>query len=80
VVRAPVKIAGYGRFALGEGIEKKFDTPLKPGETRSLRVDLPAGTYMVTTTRQIEGSPLIQAGAWTFLPGQTYGVCFFIYR
>jgi hypothetical protein len=31
----------------GEGIEKKFDTNLKPGETRSLPVDLPAGTYRV---------------------------------
>jgi hypothetical protein len=31
----------------GQGLEKKFDTPLKPGETRSLRVDLPAGTYKV---------------------------------
>jgi hypothetical protein len=31
----------------GEGIEKKFDTNLKPGETRSLPVDLPAGTYKV---------------------------------
>jgi uncharacterized cupredoxin-like copper-binding protein len=31
----------------GQGIEKKFDTNLKPGETRSLRVDLPAGTYTI---------------------------------
>jgi plastocyanin len=31
----------------GEGIEKKFDTNLKPGETRNLQVDLPAGTYTV---------------------------------
>jgi plastocyanin len=31
----------------GEGIEKTFDTPLQPGETRHLQVDLPAGTYMV---------------------------------
>jgi len=31
----------------GQGFEKKFDTNLKPGETRSLRVDLPAGTYTV---------------------------------
>jgi len=31
----------------GEGIEKKFDTNLKPGETRNLQVDLPAGTYAV---------------------------------
>jgi hypothetical protein len=31
----------------GEGIEKKFDTNLKPGETRNLPVDLPAGTYRV---------------------------------
>jgi hypothetical protein len=31
----------------GQGIEKKFDTPLKAGETRSLRVDLPAGTYII---------------------------------
>jgi len=31
----------------GQGIEKRFDTPLKAGETRSLRVDLPAGTYIV---------------------------------
>ena len=34
----------------GEGIEKKFDTNLKPGETRSLQVDLPAGTYTVYCT------------------------------
>jgi plastocyanin len=31
----------------GEGIEKKFDTNLKPGETRHLQVDLPTGTYTV---------------------------------
>jgi plastocyanin len=31
----------------GQGIEKKFGTNLKPGETMSLRVDLPAGTYTV---------------------------------
>jgi uncharacterized cupredoxin-like copper-binding protein len=31
----------------GQGIEKKFDAALKPGETRSLQVDLPAGTYTV---------------------------------
>ncbi len=31
----------------GEGIEKTFDTNLKPGETRNLQVDLPAGTYTV---------------------------------
>jgi plastocyanin len=31
----------------GQGIETKFDTNLKPGETRSLEVDLAAGTYMV---------------------------------
>jgi uncharacterized cupredoxin-like copper-binding protein len=31
----------------GEGIEKKFDSNLKPGETRNLQVDLPAGTYRV---------------------------------
>ena len=34
----------------GEGIEKKFDTNLKPGETRNLQVDLPAGTYTVYCT------------------------------
>lgn len=32
----------------GEGIEKTFDTNLKPGETRNLPVDLPAGTYMIS--------------------------------
>jgi hypothetical protein len=31
----------------GQGIEERFDTNLKPGETRSLQVDLPAGTYTV---------------------------------
>lgn len=31
----------------GEGIEKAFDTNLKPGETRNLQMNLPAGTYMV---------------------------------
>jgi len=31
----------------GEGIEKTFETNLKPGETRNLQVDLPAGTYTV---------------------------------
>ena len=31
----------------GEGIEKTFDTNLKPGETRNLQVDLPTGTYTV---------------------------------
>ncbi len=31
----------------GESIEKTFDTPLQPGETRHLQVDLPAGTYTV---------------------------------
>jgi plastocyanin len=31
----------------GEGIEQKFDTNLKPGETRNLQIDLPAGTYTV---------------------------------
>jgi hypothetical protein len=31
----------------GQGFEKKFDTNLQPGETRSLQVELPAGTYRV---------------------------------
>jgi uncharacterized cupredoxin-like copper-binding protein len=31
----------------GQGIEERFDTNLKPGELRSLQVDLPAGTYMI---------------------------------
>jgi Cupredoxin-like domain len=31
----------------GQGIEKKFDMNLKPGETRNLQVDLPAGTYII---------------------------------
>ena len=31
----------------GQGLEKKFETTLKPGETRTLEVDLPAGTYLV---------------------------------
>jgi uncharacterized cupredoxin-like copper-binding protein len=31
----------------GQGIEKKFDTPLKPGETRSLWVHLLPGKYTV---------------------------------
>jgi len=31
----------------GQGLEKKFETNLKPGETQSLRVDLPAGTYTI---------------------------------
>jgi uncharacterized cupredoxin-like copper-binding protein len=31
----------------GEGIEKAFDTNLKPGETRNLQVNLPVGTYIV---------------------------------
>jgi len=32
---------------VGEGIEKQFDIDLKPGETRSLPIDLPTGTYSV---------------------------------
>jgi uncharacterized cupredoxin-like copper-binding protein len=32
----------------GEGIEKTFDTNLKPGETRNLPVDLAAGTYTIS--------------------------------
>jgi hypothetical protein len=28
----------------GQVFQKKFDTSLKPGETRNLQVDLPAGT------------------------------------
>ena len=31
----------------GQNIERAFETPLKPGKTRSLQVDLPAGTYTV---------------------------------
>lgn len=31
----------------GKGLEKKFEMNLKPGETRNLQVDLPAGTYTV---------------------------------
>jgi hypothetical protein len=31
----------------GQGIEKKFDTNLQPGETRDLHVDLPIGKYTV---------------------------------
>jgi len=31
----------------GQGLEKKFEMNLKPGETRNLQVDLPAGTYTV---------------------------------
>jgi plastocyanin len=31
----------------GEGIEKAFDTNLKPGETRNLQVNLPVGIYTV---------------------------------
>jgi plastocyanin len=31
----------------GEGLEKSFETKLKPGETRNLQIDLPAGTYAV---------------------------------
>jgi hypothetical protein len=31
----------------GEGVEKKFDTNLEPGESRNLQVELPAGTYRV---------------------------------
>jgi hypothetical protein len=31
----------------GQGIEERFDTNLKPGELRSLQVDLAAGTYTV---------------------------------
>lgn len=31
----------------GKSIEKKFDTNLKPGETKSLQVELPAGTYTI---------------------------------
>jgi len=31
----------------GEGLEQKFDTNLKAGETRNLQVDLPAGVYIV---------------------------------
>jgi uncharacterized cupredoxin-like copper-binding protein len=34
----------------GKGIEKKFDTNLKPGETRNLQVDLPVGTYTIYCT------------------------------
>jgi hypothetical protein len=30
-----------------QGLEKKFETNLKPGETQNLRVDLPAGTYTI---------------------------------
>jgi hypothetical protein len=32
----------------GEGIAKTFDTNLKPGETRNLPVELPAGTYTIS--------------------------------
>jgi hypothetical protein len=32
----------------GEGIEKTFDTNLKPGETKNLPVELPAGTYTIS--------------------------------
>jgi uncharacterized cupredoxin-like copper-binding protein len=31
----------------GQGFEKKFEMNLKPGETRNLQVNLPAGTYTV---------------------------------
>ena len=31
----------------GQGIEEKFTTTLQAGETKSLEVDLPAGTYTV---------------------------------
>jgi plastocyanin len=31
----------------GQGVEKSFDADLKPGETRSLQVELPVGTYAV---------------------------------
>jgi len=31
----------------GEGVEKSFEIKLKPGETKNLQVDLPAGTYKV---------------------------------
>jgi hypothetical protein len=31
----------------GQSLEKKFVTDLKPGETKSLQVDLPAGKYTV---------------------------------
>lgn len=31
----------------GQGLEERFDTNLKPGETRNLQVDLAAGTYTV---------------------------------
>jgi uncharacterized cupredoxin-like copper-binding protein len=31
----------------GQGIQKKFDTNLKPGETKNLQAELPAGTYRV---------------------------------
>lgn len=41
---------------------------------------VPAGTYAITTTRQVGDSLLIQAGIWTFLPDRHYGVCFFTFR
>lgn len=31
----------------GEGLERKFEMNLKPGESKNLQVDLPAGTYTV---------------------------------
>jgi uncharacterized cupredoxin-like copper-binding protein len=31
----------------GQGIEKKFEQNLKPGETRTMQIDLVAGTYKV---------------------------------
>jgi hypothetical protein len=31
----------------GQGLEERFDVHLKPGETKNLQVDLPAGTYVV---------------------------------
>jgi hypothetical protein len=31
----------------GQGLEKKFEMNLKPGETKDFQVDLPAGTYTI---------------------------------
>ncbi len=31
----------------GQGIDKKLDTNLQPGETKTLQVDLKAGSYVV---------------------------------
>lgn len=49
-----ISVSNEGQTALnfsieGENLDNEFATPLQPGETRSMLVDLKPGTYTVTT-------------------------------